>query len=339
MEDENTNNEGVIKKCRKKLNRLLSSDDESYRSSSVEEHTESPSTTKCGQEADVLTNSGRRTSRGNEKKPSPRDEKKPSPREEKKPSPRDILLSATRIRKASHEKDVIPIQDRSLSPPRRKSAKRSQSANDAIQKERDSETLLSSTKEYGRGSDGPLQTTPLNIERTSVGFELPKNSSSYPRISVSPVLNHSFIEKKHKFFEVFIVRGLTSSGSKYETLDIDSAECESRFLIENGYKCVEIDENDFNVESRETIESCKQIYLLYSRVPFEVSEKMQLSRNNFSEEKAIEMFRKHFPVIVKSVVYFFTKEDFKHVFLNLMYTIHEKQSETTLQKDELNRDL
>lgn len=330
MEEENVNNDGVIKKCRKKLNRLLSTDDESTRSFSADEHVEG---------TEVLTNSGRRTSRGSEKKPSPRDEKKPSPRDEKKPSPRDILLSATRIRKASHEKDVIPIQERSLSPPRRKSAKRSQSANDAIQKERDSETLLSSARESSKGSGrGPdsLQTTPINIERTSVGFELPKNSSSYPRISVSPVLNHSFIEKKHKFFEVMIVRGLTSSGSKYETLDIDPVECESRFLIENGYKCIEIDEISFDVDSRETIESYKQIYLLYSRTPFDVHEKLELSKNNFSEEKAIEMFRKHFPVIVKSVVYFFTKEDFKHVFLNLMYTIYEKQSESTIQKDELN---
>lgn len=327
MEEENTNNNGVIKKCRKKLNRLLSSDDESYRPS-VEEHVE-----EHVEGTDVLTNSGRRTSRGNEKKPSPRDEKKPSPR--------DILLSATRIRRPSHEKDVIPIQERSLSPPRRKSAKRSQSANDAIQKERDSETLLSLAIESSKGTSplpNSLQTTPINIERTSVGFELPKNSSSYPRISVSPVLNHSFIEKKHKFFEVMIVRGLTSSGSKYETLDIDPVECESRFLVENGYKCIEIDEIGFDIESIETIESCKQIYLLYSRVPFEVSEKMQLSRNNFSEEKAIELFRKHFPVIVKSVVYFFTKEDFKHVFLNLMYTIYEKQTEIAVQKEKLHQE-
>jgi hypothetical protein len=327
MEEENTNNDGMIKKCRKKLNKLLSSDDEPTRLPPVE-HVENTEVT-----TEVLTNSGRRTSRSNEKKPSPRDEKKPSPR--------DILLSATRIRRPSHEKDVIPIQERSLSPPRRKSAKRSQSANDAIQKERDSETILSSAREASKGTS-PLptspQTTPINIERTSVGFELPKNSSSYPRISVSPVLNHSFIEKKHKFFEVMIVRGLTSSGSKYETLDIDPVECESRFLVENGYKCIEIDEIGFDVESIETIESCKQIYLLYSRVPFEVSEKMQLSKNNFNEEKAIELFRKHFPIIVKSVVYFFTKEDFKHVFLNLMYTIYEKQSEATIQKDELNHD-
>lgn len=322
MEEENANNEGVIKKCRKKLSRLLSTDDEPSRPHFTEGQLENT------EGANVLTNSGRRTSRGSEKKQSPRDEKKTSPR--------DTLLSSTRIRRPSHEKDVIPVQERSLSPPKRKSAKRSQSANDATQKERDGEPLLSSVRESSKGQLDSLRTS-INIERTSVGFELPKNSSSCPRISVSPVLNHSSIEKRHKFFEVFIVRGLTSSGAKYETLDIDDVEYESRFLIENGYKCTEIDEIGFDVESIETIESCKQIYLLYSRVPFGVSEKMQLSKNNFSEEKAIELFRKHFPIVVKSVVYFFTKEDFKHVFLNLMYTIYEKQSGTVIQKDELNR--
>ena len=277
-----------------------------------------------------------------------------SPRE-KTPSPRKLL--SPRMRKLSVEsrsaenKSDMAISSTSTSRERvaeRKSAKRSQSANGAINTELDlnqnSNLRKSDKNTYICTSHNSVRS---NLRRSSTESSASSSVTKYNESNqndgdkINPVLptrnvtnssegschqpysntirthlRDSIGENKRKSFIVNIVKHISDDGGETKALLIKADDYDSLYLVKSGYCGIEIYENnDINN---------KQYYILYSAKSFGLREGMQISNSSLSQDKIIELYRSHFPLIIKSRIYTFSEEQFTSIFSTLMCTIHEK---------------
>jgi hypothetical protein len=92
---------------------------------------------------------------------------------------------------------------------------------------------------------------------------------------------------------------------------IQSKNYGSYDLVTSDYKGVEIMDGDV------------QYYIIYSKLGFGIHHAINICDLSLSEKDAIEMYKSHYPIVVKSKNYAFSTEDFTDVFLKLLHSICE----------------
>lgn len=282
--------DGLKKRCKKTLTRFLSADDDKH-SLSVEEFLQdddkkSPrrSSSPAKHKREHHSQSPRIRDVHNTKNTYVKKEK--SPRKDRKTS----VGEDTNKDNFSQSQPVIQFQvatDKSQkihssSPDvlERKSARRSQSANDAISK--------------GQSS-------------IAVTIAYKKNIYNTPPIGRPRSPSQEVRENNNKAFKIKIIKALSYSG---EVLSIKPKNYTTYDLVLSDYKGVEIMDGE------------AQYYIVYSKLGFDLHRGIDILDSTLSEEKIIETYRHHFPIVAKSRNYSFSVEGFKSVFYTLMYTIY-----------------
>lgn len=293
------------KKYKKTLNKFLSGDDDKYTSS--ENHTSDYSDVKNSKRStprrsrkdsassqSPRTPSPKKKTRSKERRVSIGDKTEPKIQKPEAPSKTLPLFPAV----SSHSHPIIqfrvtndeptpPKKNITLSSPdvlERKSARRSQSANDANPQSSISATVLHKNNHY------PEPKKPL------------VRASTHDAVTRNTVSEHN-----HKTFKVTIIKGTSHSG---EILFFKPKNYLSYDLVRSNFKGVEVMDGDI------------QYYIVYSELGFGLHSAINMMESSLSEERIIEVFKPYFPVVVKSRNYLPSTEVFPSIFQILMYTLY-----------------
>jgi hypothetical protein len=311
-------------KLRKRKKSLLSSDEESsprglLRVDSIEKSLNqdpegsenfSPTSKKPSPRAGSIKITGGSSPRiGSSARSSPR---------EKSPRPRKVSESKTGEEKISEE-GILSISER-IAQGHRKSTRRSQSANCAIQEK--SQKIGDNISEQKRSTTNPeiiCEPSCLHEGSSNAIYILPYCS----KISSTENRHIPSLKSEHCLY-VSVVKCLDN-----KTLNIESVNYNTMHLVESGYFGIEVSDETHR-------------YIVYSQEKFKIksssstdrfsTEKVPLAhhvcvegndncRDDDCETKIIELFNDHFPIIIKLKTC--ARDDFKSIFLTIMFSIRK----------------
>lgn len=257
---------------------------------------------------------------------SPRDSPRAIMREGKTPSPRRILsplmrkLSAdTKDKKGGEVSDKIGDKT------------------DRIEKHR-----VDTNPSYAQNvCDGTVYNIASTSSESVVERKIPKRSQSAttgtPRINITSsnsVSNNSSATNervnenapKYKSFIASISRSCIR-GIDIETINIGVDNRDSLNLIQSGYHGIKISDGDtqyYITYSKEVIVSTSEnnrSFPAYGEgtVPSNI---IALQNDRLTQKQTIELYKPHFPIVVKSNKATFSEDDFMNIFLRIMYSIY-----------------
>lgn len=298
--------DSLKRRCRKTLTRLLSSDDGKHGFSADEvSHDEDKEVSRRSSSPMKNKREHSQSPRIKDKSPLPykynkkhEDKHLKSPKKEGRD--RKVSISETKeyftqsqptIQFSFTSEDApIPQKDirfNSLDPLERKSARRSQSANDAV---------------IGANNTNTSSSIAIAIAHKKNMY------NNTPPVVRNRRISEEVSENNNKTFKITIIKGLSHSG---EVLSIKPKNYTTYDLVLSDYKGIEVIDED------------AQYYIVYSKLGFGLHHSINILDSSLSEEKIIDVYRNHFPVVTKSRNYVFSAEGFKSIFCTLMYTIYK----------------